>query len=460
MNASALPQPLRRLGGPLIAALADGHLAVVVRAAGLVMGIRVAGAAIALLSQVLLARWMGAFEYGVYAYVWVWVIILGILAPMGFGTSTLRFVPEYRVNAKWRRLAGILDASWRVVLVLGLGFMTAGLLGIAAFRNVIEPYYLVPFIVAMLCVPGFALSDTLEGTARAFGWVNLAYLPAYVIRPLGIVAVGGAIYLAAGELTGTAAVGGALVATLLTLAGQRFLLNRRIRETVPQAKPIRHTRYWIGASMPLVLSEGLYLLLLNTDIVLLGYFVDPNDVGVYFAATRLVNLIVFIYFAVAALAVPKFAELHAEGDKAGLQRFVHSIVQWIFWPTLAAAAGLLLVGRYALDLFGDSFDRGFPLLAVLMLGFVARASTGPIEYLLSMTGNQNATASVYGTAAVLNIALNVALVPHFGLMGAAAATASSLVFATVSLFVLVRRRLGITAFVFASGRASNGGRAR
>lgn len=453
MDASALPQPLRRLGGSLIAVLADGHLAEVARGAGLVMGIRIAGAAIALLSQVLLARWMGAFEYGIFAYVWVWVVILGILAPMGFGTSTLRFVPEYRVNAKWRRLAGILDASWRVVLVLGILFMSVGLLVVALFRNEIEPYYVAPLILAMLCVPGFALGDTLEGTARAFGWVNLAYFPAYIVRPLGIVLFGGIIYVAFGELTGVAGVAGALVATFLTLAGQRLLLSRRIKATVPQAKPVRHTRYWIGASAPLVLAEGLYLLLLNTDIVLLGYFVDPNEVGVYFAATRITNLIVFIYFAVAALAVPKFAELHAAGDHQKLQSFVSNIIRWIFWPTLAAAALLLLCGDFALDLFGQGFDAGFPLLAILMLGFIARASTGPIEYLLNMTGHQNATAAVYGAAAALNLVLNLVLVPRFGLIGAAAATAGSLVFASLCLYVLVRRRLGISAFVFAPGRA-------
>jgi O-antigen/teichoic acid export membrane protein len=307
-----------------------------------------------------------------------------------------------------------------------------------------------PLAVALICVPVFALTDTLEGTARAFGWVNLAYLPAYVIRPLAIVIIGGGLYLAMGELTGLFAVGGALAAALLTLGGQRLVLNRRIARTIPKAKPFRHTRHWIVASLPLVLTEGLYLALLNSDIVLLGAYVDPDSVGIYFAATRIVNLITFIYFAVAALAVPKFAELHAKGDRAGLQSFVHAIIQWIFWPTLAAAAFILLFGKMALGLFGEGFIAGYPLLAILMLGFIARASTGPIEYLLNMTNNQNVTACAYGGAAALNIVLNLALIPHYGLNGAAAATAVSLVFASIWLFIAVRRRLGISAFIFTS----------
>lgn len=454
MDASVLPQPIQRLAAPLLARLSNGDVSQVVRGAAMVMGIRIGGAAITLLSQVLLARWMGAFEYGIFAYVWVWVIILGILAPMGFGTSTLRFVPDYRVNEKWRRLTGILDDSWRMVMVFGLAAMGLGLALLAVLHNVVAPYYIWPLAIALVCVPAFALTDTLEGTARAFGWVNLAYLPAYIIRPLAIIVVGGTAYFAMGRLTGLVAVSGALVATIMTLTGQRWVLSRRIAATVPVARPMRHTKYWIMASLPLVLTEGLYLVLLNSDIVLLGVFVSPAEVGIYFAATRIVNLVTFIYFAVAALAVPKFSELHARGARAELQTFVHHIIQWIFWPTLAAAFVILVLGKFALGLFGADFESGSALLAILVIGFLARASTGPIEYLLNMTGNQNATAVAYAMAAILNITLNLILVPRFGLEGAAAATAISLVAASIWLFMAVRRRLGISAFVFSFPRAT------
>jgi O-antigen/teichoic acid export membrane protein len=448
MNASALPLPIQKLAAPLLAKLGERDVAEVVRGAAMVMGIRIGGAAIALLSQVLLARWMGVFEYGIFAYVWVWVIILGILAPLGFGTSTLRFIPDYRTNEKWKRLTGILNASWQMVMVFGIAASALGLAILGIFHNVVAAYYVWPLAIALLCVPAFALTDTLEGTARAFGWVNLAYLPAYILRPIGIILVGGVIYLSFGELTGLAAVSGALLASLLTLAGQKWVLSKRIGKTIPDAKPVRHTRYWIVASLPLLLTEGLYLVLLNSDIVLLGMFVNPDDVGVYFAATRIVNLVTFIYFAVAALAVPKFSELHAKGSREELQIFVNNIIQWIFWPTLAAAIVILLFGKFALGIFGPEFEAGYGLLAILMIGFLARASTGPIEYLLNMTDNQNATATAYAAAAALNIVLNLILVPIYGLHGAAIATAISLVGASIWLFVSVRRRLGITAFVF------------
>ena len=449
MTSEALPQPFRRIGGTIISRLGDGHLAGVVRGAAFVMGIRIAGAAIALLSQVLLARWMGAFEYGIFVYVWVWVVVLGIVVPMGFGTSVLRFVPEYRTKERWRRLAGLLRASFFIVLALGVVTALAGISIVWVLRGHIESYYVLPLIVALVCVPGFALMDWQEGTARAFGWVNLAYIPSYIVRPLGTVIFAGGILFFTGHATGLQVTFGALAATVLTLIGQRIVLARRVARSVPAAKPAFHVRHWVAISAPLVLVEGLFLLLTNTDIVLLGYFVDPDSIGVYFAATRIANLMGFICFSLAALAVPKFAELHGAGKHAELQTFVQGMIQWIFWPTLAAAIVLLVAGDLVLGLFGDNFGAGYPLLWLLVLGFLARAATGPTEYLLNMTGHQNAVAGAYGCAAVANIALNFALVPAFGLMGAAASTAISIVGATLWLAIIVHRRLGITAFVLA-----------
>ncbi|MDP2124823.1 MAG: polysaccharide biosynthesis C-terminal domain-containing protein [Parvibaculum sp.] len=452
MSINAFSQSLRRIGETIAARLGEGHLAGVVRGAAFVMGIRVAGAAIALLSQVLLARWMGAYEYGVFAYVWVWVIILGIVVPMGFGTSVLRFVPEYRARAKWHRLLGMLSASFYIVLAFGVVTALVGIGILWAVREHIESFYVLPLVVGLLCVPAFALMDWQEGAARAFGWVNLAYIPAYVVRPLAIVAFAGGILLFSGTPTGLQVTMGALAATVLTLIGQRMLLMRRVAQTVPRAKPVFHVRHWVAISAPLVLVEGLFLVLVNTDVVLLGYFVDPDEIGIYFAVTRIANLMAFIFFALSALAVPKFAELYAAGKHDELQTFMHGVIQWIFWPTLAAGLFLLAVGEFALGLFGDGFAAGYSVLWLLMLGFLVRAATGPIEYLLNMTGNQNATAIAYGCAAVLNVALNLILVPRFGLEGAAASTAISIVFATLWLAVIVRRRLGITAFVFAGFR--------
>ncbi|MBO6511096.1 MAG: oligosaccharide flippase family protein, partial [Roseibium sp.] len=58
--------------------------------------VRVAGAALAYLSQIILARLMGAHDYGIYSVAWTVIIVLGVMACGGFSSSASRFIPQYR----------------------------------------------------------------------------------------------------------------------------------------------------------------------------------------------------------------------------------------------------------------------------------------------------------------------------------------------------------------------------
>jgi O-antigen/teichoic acid export membrane protein len=80
---------------------------------------------------------------------------------------------------------------------------------------------------------------------------------------------------------------------------------------------------------------------------------------------------------------------------------------------------------------------------------MARAAVGPIERLLNMLGEQWICAAVYATTFLLNAGLCLALIPQFGVTGAAASTATALVFESVLLHVVTRWRLGLHAFVWA-----------
>jgi O-antigen/teichoic acid export membrane protein len=78
----------------------------------------VAGAGIAFLSQPLLARWMGSYEFGIYAYVWVWVLLLGSLIDFGLATNAQRFIPEYSKSKAFDLLRGFLAGSRLLVVTL------------------------------------------------------------------------------------------------------------------------------------------------------------------------------------------------------------------------------------------------------------------------------------------------------------------------------------------------------
>src|SRR6266545_7959500 len=86
----------RRLRARVAASLGDSDLMLVQRLAGTVFLIRVPSALLAYGSQVLFARWMGGFEFGIYVYVWTWVLLIGQALDLGLATAAQRFIPEYR----------------------------------------------------------------------------------------------------------------------------------------------------------------------------------------------------------------------------------------------------------------------------------------------------------------------------------------------------------------------------
>src|ERR1700687_4266590 len=88
------------------------------RLAGTIFIIRVISAALAYLSQILLARWMGGSDYGVYVYVWTWVLLLGSMMDCGISSSAQKIIPEYRTGGEHALLRGFLSGSrWMTFLV-------------------------------------------------------------------------------------------------------------------------------------------------------------------------------------------------------------------------------------------------------------------------------------------------------------------------------------------------------
>ena len=81
------------------------------RLAGTIFIIRVVSAALAYLSQILLARWMGGSDYGIYVYVWTWVLLLGSMMDFGISASAQKIIPEYRSRGEHALLRGFLSGS-------------------------------------------------------------------------------------------------------------------------------------------------------------------------------------------------------------------------------------------------------------------------------------------------------------------------------------------------------------
>lgn len=418
--------------------------------------IRVLSAAIAFVSQVFMARWMGSFEYGIFVLVWVAVLIVGNLSCFGFHTAVIRFISEYRETGQHAHLRGILVHSRLFTLLASSTIAAIGAAGLYLFADAVEPYYLVPFFLGVVTLPMIALSDTLEGIARANAWALAALTPAYVIRPvLLLVFMAGALAWGA-EPDAITALMAALAATYVTALYQMLNITGSADRAAGSGPREADLRAWLAVSLPIFLIEGFVFLLTNADVLVVGFYMEPHDVAVYFATVKTLALVHFVYFAVKAGAAQRYAQLMHSGDKTMLATFARETVAWTFWPSVAMGGFVLLAGQPLLSLFGEEFTAGYPLLFVLVAGVIARASVGPAESLLTMSGQQNICAAVYACTLAVNLGGNALLIPQIGLWGAAIATAVAMLFEALALAAVVWWKLGLRMIVGFNTPAASG----
>jgi O-antigen/teichoic acid export membrane protein len=418
-------------GGDRLRARRDAILAFLVRCVS---------AALLYLTQVVMARWMGASEYGIYVTVWTAVIMLGGVTSLGLNLGVMRLVSVHREAGDMAALRGLMLGSRAIAVVMAVGFVMAGYAGLAVVQ--MSDGHRAAASIALLCLPLLAMTDMQDGIGRGHGWMMPALVPPYVLRPLlllGAMSVAVALGHPMVAATAAMAVVAAVVATALV---QAVWLNRKLANELaggPRRYPVR---LWIASSLPLLGIAGAELALQNTDIMVLSRFAAPSEVAMYFAAGKTMSLIMFVHYAVGSAMASRFAGLKERGDTAGLRIAVRDAVTWTFWPSALAAALILIAGKPLLSLFGPGFSDGYPIMAILVIGLLVRSSTGPAEILLNMMGEQRICAAVMTGGAVIGLVMNLALVPVWGATGAAIGTATALASVGIMNAYVVRSRLG------------------
>jgi O-antigen/teichoic acid export membrane protein len=429
----------------LFADRSDSRLAQIM--AGKVFLVRIVSALLALVSQVLLARWMGSFEFGIYIYVWTWVLMIGALADLGLSSAARRFIPEYTELKALDRLRGFLAGSRWLAFGIATGVALAGALGLTLLAPYLDGFVIIPLYLACVTIPIYGVVQVQAGIAQSYDWPNLALAPFFIIRQFAITVLMGAAYLIGAPTDAVTAMMVAVFTAWMVTAGQMVVLNRRLKHKVPHGAKRYELKTWLATSTPIFVVEGFYLLLTYVDILALEHFRSPDEVAVYYAGARLLAIVAFVYFAIAGATTHRFTEYHVAGDKARLASFFAETIRWTFWPSLACCAIILALGRPLLGLFGAGFESGYIVMFILAVGMLARAAVGPAERLLNMLGERKQCAFVYAFAFALNLGLCVMLIPRFGIDGAAVATSTALVAESVLLYRVAKRRLGFHVFI-------------
>jgi O-antigen/teichoic acid export membrane protein len=415
-------------------------------------GVRIASAAILFVSQVLLARWLGAAEYGVYVYAWTVLLVLGGISTVGLNIGAIRIVSECRERGAFDALRGFLLAGR--LLVLAVAAVIAVAVGLAALHLSarLSGNQWIAIAAVMIALPAYALTDLQDGICRGAARIVSALLAPYVVRPLLILAGIAAIHEFGLELDAVSAALAAVGATWAAWAVQTVLVRRDMGRLVPAGPRTYDTRAWVGITSPLLLMSVFDLLMQNIDIIVISNLLPSAQAGIYFAAAKTMALILFVHYAVGSAMANRFAEIATRGDETEMRASVRDVVRLTFWPSLAIAAVMLAAGRPLLSLFGPGFVDGFPVMCILAVAIIARASIGPAEALLNMTGGQVDCARALVIAALTNLTLSLVLTPLFGIIGAATAVSAAIMLGAFLNWRAAKRRLGLDVGIWAAHR--------
>lgn len=422
----------------------------VLAGAGFSLMIRVAATLLAYLSLVLLARWMGPAEFGVFAFAFAVVTVLTMPSTLGLHLVVLRDAALYHDGGGFEKLRALLVTSYGATLLVASLMAIAGVIVALNLPTELTSEYGRPVMIALFALPALGIITISRSLGLAIRSMTIALGPDQIGYNLFMILIPGFLVLMGMPLHATT-VAFVLLASYWSAA--LVQLGALLKRLWPQLKGKHHlfeTSLWFRSAFSFFVVEACHFLMMYTDLLMIGALMDPQSVGYFNAAARTAILVTFFLQAFAGRIAPEIVACQTSGDRAGLQKLLSQTAVWVCVPAVLVSLGLVAVGPFALRLFGAGFESGYPSLAILVLGYLVQSLFGPGMMLLSMAGLHHLASIVYFSAFVVNIVLNLILIPSFGMVGAALATCLSVSLTSLGLMVVAITRLHVNPTVLAS----------
>jgi len=406
-------------------------------------GILVMNKGLGVLVGVLLARGLGVEGYGIYVYAFAVMGLLMIVAQWGMPTFLMREVAKANAQKHWARLNGYLIGGGSLVLMLALCVSCISALVLGFWGYTEEPIQRTALYLALILLPLSAALVTQCDILRGLQAITLGQVCNLVVGPLVAFSVILGLFILAPDLltplTALLVQIGAVSLALVAATWSIFIRRPGEAQGVPMTTgPLK----WLAQSTPFVLIAGAMVLNTRTDVIMIGWLNGPTDVGLYNVAVQGGILISLGLQVVNNAFSPKFARYFVQGDIAQLRKLYRT------GQLAAVGAAVLILGLFFLfgeqflaQIFGAPFADSYGPLLLLGLGYLGNAAFGPIGALATMIGQERLTARILWVTALGNVGLNMMLIPPFGTMGAAAATAMTVFIFHLILYVLVWKRL-------------------
>lgn len=410
------------------------------------MGARLAGAGLAFLSQLLLARSFPAYDVGIAFLAMSIATFMSMILSGGYNSVALTYLARYQAFGRKRLIDAFLAAARRDMLVaMAVAVCVAVLLAFLPLPPDIGKAILFG-VVAALPLAFLRLNNAAANAARRF---VLTYAPEFTVRPgLLFLAIGGIVLFA-----GTSNIDYVLVAFLLIAfvvpAGQTLLLgvdNAFARFGKTPRRDLRpYLRKRAAAMLVVSIVAGATA---DLVVMLAGALVPADEVAVLGIAIRLAALVGFFAGASQQFVLRELAQTLAHAGRAEVDALLLRTNLAGLASMLAAIAFVLVFGHWVLGLFGSHYVAGYWPLVIFLAAQAVRVLGGMNGQLLALGGHQVQSALPCVAAVATLGAFSTLLVGPWGVTGMAAATLMAEIVWALGLAVLAQRLEGRRADLF------------
>lgn len=394
--------------------------------------------------RISIARFVGPDAYGQLSLALMVTGVASTIAYLAMGQGLQKFIPEYRTRDDFASIKGTvlsaLQMSLPVSIILwAITFFGAEFIAVAFFDNTA----VIPLIkiISFTIITG-VLTQTFFDTTLGFN--KIIYKTGTVRILQNIIQLGVTLALLVLGFNVASAAWGWLAGSVVSMILGLYFLERKVGPIITsKIKPNYNRRKLLRFSSPLLLSGLIGTLMGWADTGLLGYYMTDFEVGLYNAALPTAMLILLPHKAIGSLAVTSFSELK-ERDEKSIESSLQTATYWVFSLVFPTFLILLLFSEQTLFiLFGSEYRAASMALSILAGGYLIDALMGRVGSFLQSKGHTRYLLYNNVAALTLNLILNVLLIPIYGIIGAAIATASSTILTNLLMFAEVWRKEGI-----------------